>query len=94
VGARPQVIEEGIRQHEEAYEAVAGLVGAPSRRTADVELDESEVIEDAEYELIAELGEGVRETPSGYEPSSSYPLSGFRRRCLGVHSDPQVSLLT
>lgn len=58
-----RAIETGIRHHESAYESVARLVGAPSRRPVDVELDEDDVIDDAEYELVAELSRDVSETP-------------------------------
>ena len=58
-----RALEAGIRHHENAYESVARLIDAPSRNVADIELDEGDVIEDAEYELVAELGKGVRETP-------------------------------
>jgi hypothetical protein len=57
-----RVVEDGIRQHEEAYEVIARMINAPSRRQVDIELDEGEV-EEAEYEVIAALGEGVGETP-------------------------------
>jgi hypothetical protein len=49
-------IEEGIRQHELVYELIAPLIGAPSRRVVDIELGEGDVVEDAEYELVATLG--------------------------------------
>jgi hypothetical protein len=58
-----RVIDDGIRQHDEAYEAVARMINAPPRRPADVELREDEVTEDAEYELISSLGTEVSETP-------------------------------
>jgi hypothetical protein len=58
-----RAIELGIRHHEEAYEVVARMIGAPSRLNIDVELAEEDVIEEAEYELISALGKDVSETP-------------------------------
>ena len=57
-----RAVEEGIRQHEEAYEVIARMIDAPSRKAIDIELGDDEVVEDAEYELVAKLGEDVSET--------------------------------
>lgn len=52
------LLVEGVRHHEELYELVARLAGRPSRKEADFEYGDDEIIEDAEVlELIAAAGE-------------------------------------
>jgi hypothetical protein len=58
-----RAVEDGINQHEQAYEVIARMIDAPSRRVFDLELPENQAIEDAEFELVAGVDEEVSETP-------------------------------